>query len=72
MGALHGPARPVLGHAGGPARHEGKADGAVVNLCSLNGVNAHMGTTSYNIAKEALRAASRTAAHRVGAVGRSG
>jgi NAD(P)-dependent dehydrogenase (short-subunit alcohol dehydrogenase family) len=37
-------------------------DGAVINLCSLNGVNAHMGTTSYNVAKEALRAASRTAA----------
>ena len=36
--------------------------GAVINLCSLNGVNAHMGTTSYNVAKEALRAASRTAA----------
>src|SRR3984957_4589246 len=34
-----------------------KRDGAVVNLCSLNGVNAHMGTTSYNVAKEALRAA---------------
>src|ERR1700728_657607 len=39
-----------------------KRDGAVVNLCSLNGVNAHMGTMSYNVAKEALRAASRTAA----------
>jgi len=39
-----------------------KRDGAVINLCSLNGVNAHMGTTSYNVAKEALRAASRTAA----------
>ncbi len=36
--------------------------GAVINMCSLNGVNAHMGTTQYNIAKEALRAASRTAA----------
>ncbi len=39
-----------------------KRDGAVINMCSLNGVNAHMGTTSYNVAKEALRAASRTAA----------
>jgi NAD(P)-dependent dehydrogenase (short-subunit alcohol dehydrogenase family) len=39
-----------------------KRDGAIVNLCSLNGVNAHMGTASYNIAKEALRSASRTAA----------
>jgi NAD(P)-dependent dehydrogenase (short-subunit alcohol dehydrogenase family) len=34
----------------------------VVNLCSLNGVNAHVGTLQYNAAKEALRAASRTAA----------
>jgi NAD(P)-dependent dehydrogenase (short-subunit alcohol dehydrogenase family) len=37
-------------------------NGSVVNLCSLNGVNAHMGTLEYNAAKEALRAASRTAA----------
>ena len=36
--------------------------GSVINLCSLNGVNAHMGTVQYNAAKEALRAASRTAA----------
>lgn len=36
--------------------------GRVINLCSLNGVNAHMGTTEYNSAKEALRSASRTAA----------
>jgi NAD(P)-dependent dehydrogenase (short-subunit alcohol dehydrogenase family) len=36
--------------------------GSVVNLCSLNGVNAHMGTLQYNSAKEALRSASRTAA----------
>ncbi|HWE54676.1 MAG TPA: SDR family oxidoreductase [Acidimicrobiales bacterium] len=36
--------------------------GRVINLCSLNGVNAHMGTTEYNSTKEALRAASRTAA----------
>ncbi len=39
-----------------------KRDGAVINMCSLNGVNAHMGTLQYNVAKEALRAASRTAA----------
>jgi NAD(P)-dependent dehydrogenase (short-subunit alcohol dehydrogenase family) len=37
-------------------------DGAVINMCSLNGVNAHMGTLQYNVAKEALRCASRTAA----------
>jgi NAD(P)-dependent dehydrogenase (short-subunit alcohol dehydrogenase family) len=36
--------------------------GNVVNICSLNGVNAHIGTVQYNAAKEALRAASRTAA----------
>ena len=39
-----------------------KRDGAVINMCSLNGVNAHMGTAPYNVAKEALRSASRTAA----------
>ncbi len=36
--------------------------GNIVNLCSLNGVNAHVGTTEYNCAKEALRALTRTAA----------
>jgi NAD(P)-dependent dehydrogenase (short-subunit alcohol dehydrogenase family) len=36
--------------------------GRIVNLCSLNGVNAHMGTAEYNFAKEGLRALSRTAA----------
>lgn len=36
--------------------------GRVVNVCSLNGVNAHMGTLEYNAAKEALRALTRTAA----------
>ena len=30
--------------------------GRVINICSLNGVNAHMGTLEYNTAKEALRA----------------
>ena len=39
-----------------------KRYGRIVNLCSLNGVNAHMGTTEYNTSKEALRAATRTAA----------
>ena len=39
-----------------------KRHGRIVNLCSLNGVNAHMGTAEYNSAKEALRAATRTAA----------
>ncbi|MBU6269445.1 MAG: SDR family oxidoreductase [Sphingomonadales bacterium] len=36
--------------------------GRVVNLASLNGVNAHMGSADYNVAKEALRAYTRTAA----------
>ena len=36
--------------------------GRIVNLCSLNGVNAHMGTAEYNFAKEGLRALTRTAA----------
>jgi NAD(P)-dependent dehydrogenase (short-subunit alcohol dehydrogenase family) len=36
--------------------------GRIVNVCSLNGVNAHMYTAEYNAAKEALRALTRTAA----------
>ncbi len=36
--------------------------GRIINICSLNGVNAHMGTVEYNSSKEALRAATRTAA----------
>jgi NAD(P)-dependent dehydrogenase (short-subunit alcohol dehydrogenase family) len=40
------------------ARHWGR----IVNVCSLNGVNAHMYTAEYNTAKEALRALTRTAA----------
>src|SRR6478752_9241096 len=39
-----------------------KGYGRVINICSLNGVNAHMGTLEYNTAKEALRALTRTAA----------
>ncbi|MGA8255466.1 MAG: SDR family oxidoreductase [Nocardioides sp.] len=39
-----------------------KGWGRVVNLVSLNGVNAHMGSLEYNAAKEALRALTRTAA----------
>jgi NAD(P)-dependent dehydrogenase (short-subunit alcohol dehydrogenase family) len=39
-----------------------KGYGRVVNICSLNGVNAHIGTLEYNSAKEALRAMTRTAA----------
>ncbi|HEV3452264.1 MAG TPA: SDR family oxidoreductase [Acidimicrobiia bacterium] len=36
--------------------------GRIVNVCSLNGVNAHVGTVEYNTAKEALRTLTRTAA----------
>lgn len=36
--------------------------GRVINLASLNGVNAHPYTVDYNAAKEALRALTRTAA----------
>jgi NAD(P)-dependent dehydrogenase (short-subunit alcohol dehydrogenase family) len=39
-----------------------KGRGRIINICSLNGVNAHMGTVEYNTAKEALRTATRTAA----------
>lgn len=36
--------------------------GRVINMASLNGVNAHMGSADYNVAKEGLRALTRTAA----------
>lgn len=36
--------------------------GRIINLGSLNGVNAHMFTAAYNAAKEAVRALTRTAA----------
>lgn len=36
--------------------------GNIINLCSLNGVNAHIGTAEYNSSKEALRTLTRTAA----------
>jgi NAD(P)-dependent dehydrogenase (short-subunit alcohol dehydrogenase family) len=36
--------------------------GRIVNICSLNGVNAHQFTAEYNTGKEALRALTRTAA----------
>lgn len=36
--------------------------GRAVNMCSLNGVNAHMGSLEYNSAKEAPRTLTRTAA----------
>ncbi|MBS0466535.1 MAG: SDR family oxidoreductase [Proteobacteria bacterium] len=36
--------------------------GRIINMCSLNGVNAHPYTADYNMAKEALRTLTRTAA----------
>ncbi len=36
--------------------------GRIINMGSLNGVNAHMFTVAYNASKEAMRALSRTAA----------
>jgi len=36
--------------------------GRIINLGSLNGVNAHMFTAQYNVGKEAIRALTRTAA----------
>lgn len=36
--------------------------GRIVNICSLNGVNAHMGSVDYNMSKEALRSLTRSAA----------
>lgn len=36
--------------------------GSVVNICSLNGVNAHMFSLEYNVSKEALRTLTRSAA----------
>ncbi|MGI9288094.1 MAG: SDR family NAD(P)-dependent oxidoreductase [Pseudomonadales bacterium] len=36
--------------------------GRIINICSLNGVNAHKFTVDYNAAKEAVRAYTRTAA----------
>lgn len=36
--------------------------GRIINLCTLNGVDALMGTADYNSAKEALRTLTRTAA----------
>lgn len=43
--------------------------GRIINLCSLNGVNAHMGSADYNTGKEALRAYTRTAAREWAAYG---
>ena len=39
-----------------------RGGGRIINLCSLNGVNAHPFTVHYNMAKEAVRAITRTAA----------
>lgn len=36
--------------------------GRIINLCSLNGVNAHQHSADYNVSKEALRCLTRSAA----------
>ncbi len=36
--------------------------GSIINICSLNGVNAHPFTPEYNVGKEALRTLTRSAA----------
>ncbi|MDB6061022.1 MAG: oxidoreductase [Verrucomicrobiaceae bacterium] len=36
--------------------------GRVINMCSINGVNAYTGTLEYNVSKEALRALTRSLA----------
>ncbi|MFC2027996.1 SDR family NAD(P)-dependent oxidoreductase [Chloroflexota bacterium] len=36
--------------------------GRIINMCSLNGVNAHMYTADYNTTKEAIRCLTRSAA----------
>ena len=36
--------------------------GRIINICSLNGVNAHMYSAEYNVSKEAVRTLTRTAA----------
>lgn len=41
---------------------KGRGWGRIINMVSLNGVNAHVGSLEYNAAKEALRALTRTAA----------
>ena len=43
--------------------------GRVINMCSLNGVNAHPYSVDYNMAKEALRTLTRTAAREWAAYG---
>jgi NAD(P)-dependent dehydrogenase (short-subunit alcohol dehydrogenase family) len=47
--------------AGFPAMRDA-GYGRIVNICSLNGINAHKYTADYNAAKEALRSYTRTAA----------
>ncbi len=43
--------------------------GRIINMGSLNGVNAHMFTMAYNASKEAMRAMTRTAAVEWGGLG---
>ena len=51
-----------------PAMRE-RAWGRIINLCTLNGVNAHLYTSGYNASKEALRCLTRSAAREWAALG---
>ncbi|MFP6623498.1 MAG: SDR family oxidoreductase [Myxococcota bacterium] len=46
-----------------------QGSGRIINLCSLNGVNAHLYTAVYIVSKEALRALTRLAAREWGPYG---
>lgn len=53
---------PMWGMQAAFPHMKAQGGGSIINLCSLNGVNAHMFSVDYNSAKEALRSLSRTAA----------
>src|SRR3546814_18025148 len=40
--------------------------GRIVSICSLNGVNAHIGTLEYHVGKEDMRSLTRSEERRVG------
>ena len=58
-----------IDEAGHRAVMKAKGWGRIISMCSLNGVNAHIGSVEYNAAKEALRTLTRTAAREWAATG---
>ena len=59
----HGVLGGLLVDAGARSRRcATQGGGRIINICSLNGVNAHLFTPEYNVGKEALRTLTRTAA----------